>query len=701
MPVRRRSLISRIFHFLAFRLVPMLLLVGIIWSGYQIAGAVARQFNERSALEGRDVAFAQIATEIASVGLSTEVPLTMTFTSEPTAVNASSSTDAPTETPKATSTEVVSPTRETITATDIPDTATLRSTATRIPATETPQSTATDTPNTATTRPTETPKSTATLIPPTDTPQPIATETVENNAQSDAPLPVAQLFVTNTPQRAVFATNTPQGGSGETQPTAIIPSETATAMPTTVPTFETPQITIATVTPSPTITPSFAPTNTPEPTLEPTPPPVASEPTRALPTLIPASLPEAGAISNGTLVPTIVPTVERAYNLVNIILLGGDDGLTDDNFNRTDTMLIVSINRDTGTVSMLSLPRDLYVYIPSGTMQRLNIAYAVGDSIDWSAGGFGLLRETILYNFGINVHYYVRVNFDSFAQIIDSVDGIDIAVDCAYQDYPLIDTELPDGVIEDPGADNLVTLPVGYYHMSGPQALWYARTRNNSSDFDRGRRQQQIIRAIWRRVIASGQLDITNLPNLWQQATSVVETDLQLDDIIGLLPIALNLDVSGVESFTLVRTYHTTPWQTPDGDFVQLPIYETLRPLLEDFYRPPTDSQIVIEGATISILNGTGNNNWDRVAAERLGYEGFLATADGAADTATYDQTILVDHTGRQKGSSLSAIAQLLNVTQENIRIEPDPNRTSDFEVILGADYNSCSGEAVVAVEGQ
>jgi anionic cell wall polymer biosynthesis LytR-Cps2A-Psr (LCP) family protein len=64
----------------------------------------------------------------------------------------------------------------------------------------------------------------------------------------------------------------------------------------------------------------------------------------------------------------------QGYDIVNILLLGGDDELTDDNFARTDTMIVLSINRSTNTVAMLSLPRDLFVYIPTGTMQRLNVA---------------------------------------------------------------------------------------------------------------------------------------------------------------------------------------------------------------------------------------------------------------------------------------------------------------------------------------
>ncbi|MFW5709763.1 MAG: LCP family protein, partial [Chloroflexota bacterium] len=331
-----------------------------------------------------------------------------------------------------------------------------------------------------------------------------------------------------------------------------------------------------------------------------------------------------------------------------------------------------------------------------GMMQRINIVYGVGENIGYTDGGFGLLRQTLWYNLGLNIHYYAMVNFSGFTQIIDTLGGIDVAVDCAYQDFQLIGAELPDGVIE-VGDEGLRTLPVGYYRMSGAQALWYARTRRTSSDFDRGRRQQQILRSIWREGMS--QVSLTNAPQLWNQLMDAVETDMGLEDFVSLMPLALNLDVRNIRDFTLVRTYHTTPWQTPDGDFVQLPVYETMRPLLEEFYRPPPDSRFTIEGATIEVYNGTRNRNWDRVAADRLLWEGFSATSMGYGDDTTLAQTVLIDYTGQEKGSSLEQLARILNVQPENIRIEPDPNRTTDFVVLLGADYNSCDVSGVLPVE--
>lgn len=439
----------------------------------------------------------------------------------------------------------------------------------------------------------------------------------------------------------------------------------------------------ATNTPNSSIT-----TPIPVPTITPTHIPIEKTPVD-LPDLFFPEDPEPGLILEGTAVPTRVPIVPREYELVNIVLLGGDDELTSDSFLRTDTMIVVSINTETGTVSMISLPRDLFVYIPSGIMGRLNLAYGIGENIGWQPdGGFGLLRQTIFYNFGINVHYYARVNFSSFEEIIDTLDGVDIGVDCAYQDfYPVEDFD-PNAPVEE--NYYLRTLNVGYYTFDGFDALWYARTRKVTDDFDRGRRQQQLLRAMWRKARDTGLL--ANIPTLWGQITEVVETNLPFDTMLGLLPYVLNLDINNIENFTMIRTYHTTPWQPPSGDFVQLPVYEPIATMMQDFYTPPSTNQLTLSGPTIGVYNASGNENWDLVASERLRWDGHNAVALGNWDDNTIqNESQLIDYVASDKGSIVLSINKALNLSQAQLTVSPDPNRTYDYEVIIGTNYDSCT----------
>jgi LCP family protein required for cell wall assembly len=440
--------------------------------------------------------------------------------------------------------------------------------------------------------------------------------------------------------------------------------------------------------------PASATAAAPAPQAAPAEPVLPAGTPRPLPTLFIYSGPD-GSSAAPTAIPTPVEALDRQGNdLMNIVLLGNDNEITGESVARTDTIMILSINRTANSVSLLSLPRDLYVFVPSWTMQRINVAYPYGESVGWTDGGFGLLRQTLFYNLGINVHYYAMVDLTGFKALVDAVGGVQLTVDCAIEDLPLIGAELPAAAVR-VNEEGYRVLPVGSYQMTGAEALWYARSRHNSSDFDRGRRQQQVVRAVWRAARDGGLL--TNLPALWTEGSPYVETNLTFEDILGLLPLAAGLDPSRIETFTLVRTYHTQPWQTPDGDYVQLPVYETMRPLLQDFYTPPTESQVAAEVPTVAVYNGTANTLWDAVAADRLAWEGFAAQTLGpAADGTAYPHTVLVDYTGRTKGSSLEAIATALNVRPENIRLDPRPDRTVDFEVIIGDDYNSCSTQGVL-----
>ncbi|MDZ4770279.1 MAG: LCP family protein [Chloroflexota bacterium] len=420
---------------------------------------------------------------------------------------------------------------------------------------------------------------------------------------------------------------------------------------------------------------------------------------RPLPTFYIYEDPAAFGEGGGTAIPTPVASLDRFGNdLMNIALLGHDGELTEDGFIRTDTMIIVSINRTTGTVSMITLPRDLYVYIPDWTMQRINLTYIHGENAGWTDGGFGLLRQTLFYNFGINIHYFAMVNMTGFKAIVDTVGGVELTVDCAIEDLPLIGAEVPSGAYR-VNEEGYRVLPVGAYTLNGAEALWYVRSRHNSSDFDRGRRQQQLLRAVWRKARENGLLN--NIIPLWNETTQFVETNMTLEDVLGLAPLALSIDSSQIENYRLVRTYHTTPWQPPDGSNVQLPVAETMRQLMQDFYTPPTENQLVFRRSAIEVYDGSGNADWDRVAAERLAWDGFGALAMGDAPGGEVsDETILIDYTGRSKGSSLNAIAALLNVLPENVRVEPSAERSADFAVIIGRNYNSCVEDGIIAATG-
>ena len=406
--------------------------------------------------------------------------------------------------------------------------------------------------------------------------------------------------------------------------------------------------------------------------------------------------PKPGHIDVTAVPPRLQPIDRQGNDLVNILLLGSDSELGYAN-QRTDTIIVLSVNRTTGTAALLSLPRDLLVWVPAWGMQRMNRIYGHGELGGWTLGGFDLLRQTILYNFGINVHYHVLIDFGGLQQVVDFVDGVEIVVECAIKDKEHEDTRLPDEarMVDDVYA----VLDAGVYEFDGLEALWYARSRRGVTDLERGRRQQQILRGVWSRLRNSGQLQNPGeLYRLWQLAQTLVHTDLAVDVLASLLPVGPGLAPDDIVYHTLVLGRHTIPWRTSAGAEVLLPVYEDLLPVLREFYQPPTDKRLRLAGPGIRVLNGSSLPARDSIAASQLVRDGLNATAAGSALDRSRAHTTLYDFSGATKGSQKARIANLLGIPDEQIFVSVDAEREVDYEVIIGADYRTCRQPNVLKV---
>lgn len=388
-------------------------------------------------------------------------------------------------------------------------------------------------------------------------------------------------------------------------------------------------------------------------------------------------------IDNPDEVPAPMPTIEEgAYDILNIMLLGSDTA-NPLNAGRTDVIVIVSVNRSANTVSLLSLPRDLYVYIPGERVYRINSAYGYGEQS--GVGGAELLRQTIAYNLGTQIDFFARVDFRDFQDIVDALGGVDISVDCSIHDWRLREPELDPTVEEN---WEIFTLPVGVHHMDGNLALWYARSRRTTSDFDRGRRQQALLRAMWHRIRDLGL--VSQLTELWSQVTGVVETDLHLEDMLGLIPLAAQLDSAHIRSFTFRQNVEVRPWRSPEGSDVLVPNRDVIQRVIENMYQPATERQFVREQPSVEIVNGSGYRNLGQVAADRLAWEGFIPVISNEV-VASQEHTTLIDFTGQSKGSSLGLLENVVRVNQSDVVIQPSPDRQYDFQVILGSNYSACT----------
>ena len=202
--------------------------------------------------------------------------------------------------------------------------------------------------------------------------------------------------------------------------------------------------------------------------------------------------------------------------VINILLIGNDSRMNGDD-GRSDAMILLSVSKKTKTIYMTSLLRDMYVEIPGHGGNRLNAAY--------SYGGPELLMETIEQNFDISVNRYVLVNFEAFANMVESVGGVDLELTSGEIEYVngyLIEynmlTDRPQGT------DNMDPSAAGMVHLNGPQALAYCRNRYIGTDFGRTERQRKVLTEVFKKlpktlITNSGSLFDGLLPNLTTNLT--------------------------------------------------------------------------------------------------------------------------------------------------------------------------------------
>ena len=227
-------------------------------------------------------------------------------------------------------------------------------------------------------------------------------------------------------------------------------------------------------------------------------------------------------------------------NVVNILLVGVDTRSTDmdEGYQHGDVQIICSINKDTGSVKLTSLQRDLYVAIPGyKSKNRINVAYA--------RGGGELAMRTINSVFEMNIEYYVTINFYGLASIIDAIGGVDIELtkaeakaintylkkhppkyDNQGDDYERVNLEAKDGV----------------QHLDGIQAVMYARTRSVDNDFGRTARQRKLLDLLLQKIMKDN-MSIDKLIELMQVCLPYVTTNLNASAMLELGMAVLGSDI--------------------------------------------------------------------------------------------------------------------------------------------------------------
>ena len=338
----------------------------------------------------------------------------------------------------------------------------------------------------------------------------------------------------------------------------------------------------------------------------------------------------------GSAVPDVSIPPWDGKERLNVLLIGTDQRPKEGTYN-TDTLIVVSIDPQSKQVAMFSLPRDTVdVPTPPGPARqaygpvypkKINAWFtSVRNRADLFPGtditrGYNGLKAIIGNLYGLDIKYFVEVNFDGFKAVVDALGGVTINVQ-----IPVVDDRYPG----DTGNLERIYIPSGIQHMDGAQALQYARSRHTSSDFDRGARQQRVLLSL--KDQADPQALIPRLPELITALKKAVRTDVPVDQLDQLLGLASQVDTKDIRSYVFAPPLYGQENQNSPRGYIIEPLVDKIRAAVSTaFTANPADEvlreKLAEEGATVWVLNSTGGADRASRLAAYLEYYGLAASA--------------------------------------------------------------------------
>ncbi len=261
------------------------------------------------------------------------------------------------------------------------------------------------------------------------------------------------------------------------------------------------------------------------------------------------------------------------------VMLFGEDNAKGAEFGRSDSMIMLSIDNRHKKLKMTSFQRDSYVYVDGYGYDKLTNAYAYG--------GPKLTIQTIESNFGVKVDRYAVVDYASFIDIIDVLGGIDLELNQDEIDY--INYQLYKN--KQSNTRTTITDAPGIVHLTGQEALWYARNRGLDSseeeigiagdDWDRTSRQRKLLETLFNDM---KEADLTQIISIVGKVGPLVTTNLKKDEITTLVSHSLTYLTYSVEQYTVPQEgqwYYIN--DTPAGSVIAFSDLETQRKLFAEF----------------------------------------------------------------------------------------------------------------------
>jgi len=372
--------------------------------------------------------------------------------------------------------------------------------------------------------------------------------------------------------------------------------------------------------------------------------------------------------------------LKQTDGITNILLLG-KGGSNHPGGQLTDSIILIRYRESDKKVAMISVPRDLWVTFANGRQGKVNEAYSTGfnsvkDAKNVKAkqtAGAQATASAIEKVAGVPMHYSVTVDFDAFKDLVDNLGGVTVNVEKALSDplYP---------------ADNMIDyapfkIAAGMQKMDGKTALKYARSRETTSDFDRAKRQQNLIYAIKNKMLSLGVLaNPIKFSSTLQSLGNHIATTFNADELKELTNVAQNLKSDGVINEVLDNdpktgllvsesegSYHLVP---KAGNFTQI----------QSFIKNIFDTTDPVAIPEIEVYNASG-------VTGRGGKFAEILKAEGLTVTKIENYTSLLDKTKIEDGSSASKTLTTIKAKLTSSQVVTGTAGT--IKVILGKDYGN------------
>ncbi len=393
------------------------------------------------------------------------------------------------------------------------------------------------------------------------------------------------------------------------------------------------------------------------------------------------------------------------FDRTNILILGMG-GAQHEGPYLTDTIILASLKPSTHQIGLLSIPRDLYVPVPGYGWRKINSANALG-MIKSNDGG-ALTSEVVSNVFDLPIHYWLRVDFNIFKELIDELGGVEIEVKKGFSDYQF------------PGPNfsyRVISFEAGWQLMDGQTALEFARSRhgdnNEDSDFARARRQQKILFAVKEKI---EQEKILSQPRKTWYFYNILKdhlsTNLDLSQAIRLAKLVSGINQNNIIT-QVIEAEPNGPLKSEiglNGSFVLRPKtgnFKELAKIAENILNQssiPEQSpfgkqasglikeQELLgannkEKSKIIILNGTYVSGLAKQVSEELKNQNFEVVQIGNAPTKDYKENLIYQVNPSQDNLQLKDLQEILNgeIEQElSQELKNLFNNQADFLIILG-----------------